>query len=693
MGRFLANRCILLLLVLLLVGCDDGGNDSSASSQPTNNSVTLQETSGNSTPEQSTEPVTLQTASDDRVLEQRIKSELVKRYERQESRYLYYTQDAIAPPQQAAFNAKDSSSGGTPSYSTTNLQETGVDEGDLVKTDGSYLYLARGTHFIVLRAQPAATSSVVSDINLNDWINELYLENGRVEVVTASSRTTEALRTTGDVPQKATYNTPVTRLHVYDVADPASPKLTTRYEFPGTLQGSRRLGSTIYLVTNHRIDLPFPAYPWDYLRYGIFEQQAYERAAARAQSENLRMIAELTLADMIPTYTWTSYSGMTAGTSQTVDAVVPGDLYYPVTGNGTDLSLVFAVDMARRPDAIASSAVFTSWSTVYVSPESLYLASGNSWDWITPLATDSRELSNPEPSTAIHKFAIAASGGKPVYRGSGRVPGWLNNQFSMGEHDGFLRVGTTRGGWWGEQISNRLSILAELDGALEEVGRIDGIAPGERIYALRFDRERGYIVTFRQTDPLFTLDLSNPEKPRVAGEIHVSGFATYIHLIGDDNNLLLTIGRSADESGRVTGNKLQIFDVSNPTIPFLVDDFELGSDWSSALYDHHAFLYYRPLSLLAIPISGYSGTDFSYHSGLRLFSIDPADGFGERGSIRTSTIATPYGSYVDNVDRAVIINNNIYAIATESVTVAELDPLQVLTTVELPKIYRGYIVY
>src|SRR5512143_876855 len=192
----------------------------------------------------------------------------------------------------------------------------------------------------------------------------------------------------------------------------------------------------------------------------------------------------------------------------------------------------------------------------------------------------------------------------------------------MSDYLGHLRIGTTRGGWWGEGISNQLTILAEGGDSLVSKGSITGIAPGERIYSMRYDGSKGYMVTFHRTDPLFTFDLSDPANPLLAGEITVNGFATYIHLLGADR--LLTIGQSADSTGRVNGNKLQLFDVSNLSAPALLASYELGTSWSNALYDPHAFLYYEPLGILTIPYFG-SGTDtsgfYTYTSGLNVFDI------------------------------------------------------------------------
>lgn len=609
-------------------------------------------------------------------LETRLKAELSNRYRRQEIRDLYFGVAGVPVAgggQGGALAPQDTSSNSLP-HSETNVQEAGVDEGDLVKTDGSFIYLARGSRFLVLQARPPEGMVTVSDIDLQEPISELHLAASRLTVIT--------------IPFNVTGQT-VTRLSFYDVTVPAKPVLTTRFDFPGMLQGSRRINDTIYVVTNHRIDLSVPVSLWDYLPAGNFDQDAVIEASAKATAENLRQINALTLADLIPTYSRIVYSGGVGGAPGVSPAVGVADLYLPESGNGTDLSLVFAIDTSTpAAPVVTSSGVLSAWCRLYMSPENLYLASGNSWNWIEPLAGASRPADNPEPWTALHKFAVAGGVGQPLYQGSGVVNGWLNDQFSMGEYNGNLRIGTTRGGWWGEGISNQLAILAEQEGKLVETGKVEGIAPGERIYAMRFDRDRGYMVTFRQTDPLFTFDLSDPVHPRIVGELKVDGFATYMQLIGPENNRLLTIGRSADASGQIIGNKLQLFDVTSLATPLLLGSFELGQGWSTALYDHHAFLFYEPLGLLTIPYHSYDFTPAGYSSGLRVFKVD-ASAIALRGTIPAQAVSTGYGPYADTVDRAVIIGTDIYSLAHRSVTVAGADLLDIKKVVGLPEGY-GY---
>jgi len=635
-------------------------------------------------------------------LEKRLKAELTRRYERQYTSSLYWGNSmgggddlTVAGGESQPPTSDPTMSGGSAdtSYSETNVQERGVDEGDLVKTDGAYIYLARGTHFFVLKANPAVETALVSDIDLSEPINELYLANNLVTVITASYSYPVMTGTAGSVA--SSWYGPVTRLYTYDVSTAAAPTLTASIDFPGTLRGSRRINTALYLVINHTIDIPSPVSLWDYLNPGSFyDRDAYMRAREQALAENLKRIEEATLDDLLPAYTVTL---STAGTPSASPAISYDGIYIPEFGNGTDLSLVVRLDIAGRVPAItATSGVLSSWCSVYMSPESLYLTSDNHWWWIEPMVGVDMPPANPEPRTAVHKFSVAGPEGNPLYKGSAEVDGWVNDRFSMSDYEGNLRIGTTRGGWWGEGISNQLAVLSEGDGKLVEVGKLTGLAPGERIYSMRFDRDRGYMVTFRRTDPLFTLDLRDPANPQVAGELIVNGFSTYIHLLGTDR--LLTIGRSADTTGRVTGNKLQIFDVSDLAAPALLDAYELGTGWSDALYDPHAFLYYEPLGILAIPHYSNGATFDSYATGLNVFNIDPAGSITLRGIISAATVTGAYGgysyNYLDTVDRSVIISSgtgtSIYALAHRSVTVAGADQLNIIKTVVLPESYFYY---
>jgi uncharacterized secreted protein with C-terminal beta-propeller domain len=249
----------------------------------------------------------------------------------------------------------------------------------------------------------------------------------------------------------------------------------------------------------------------------------------------------------------------------------------------------------------------------------------------------------PQPSAAdfnstnIHKFDLRGEGDRPAYVASGRVRGHILNQFSMSEHDGHLRVATTDQGWGGRgETGNHLYVLAERGRRLSTIGAIEDLAPGERIYSARMMGDKGYMVTFKQTDPLFTLDLSNPRRPRVAGELKINGFSSYIHPLDDDH--LLTVGQDATDEGRIQGAHVQVFDVSDPARPRRSAHrrIEVEGGWSAspAQWDHHAFTYDPRTRVLALPMMS------SSFLGLALLEVNK-DSFVELGRI----------SHADLIDR------------------------------------------
>src|SRR6185369_4953725 len=365
---------------------------------------------GSSPPQDSStaDSVKLVKPADNGVLEKRLKAELVKRYQRQEIRYFYAVANGAVPPSApsapsagtsstlagTAPQAHGSSAASLP-HSETNVQEKGVDEGDIVKTDGNFIYLARGSRFLVLNATPPEQAAIVSDLDLQEPISELYLDNGRVTIDTTSSNAAVMGAQTGIATSinSTVMGAPngvimpsVTRLYFYDVAAPASPLLTAKYEFPGAMQGSRRINNTIYVITNYRIDLPNPATPWDYLASAGYDRSAFEAASAKATEENLKRIDALTIADLLPAYSRTIYTGGVAGAPVSGPVVESLDVSYPESGNGTDLSLVIALDTTTAAPVVTSSGVLSSWCRIYMSTEGLYLTSGNDWFWIEPMA-------------------------------------------------------------------------------------------------------------------------------------------------------------------------------------------------------------------------------------------------------------------------------------------------------------------
>lgn len=344
------------------------------------------------------------------------------------------------------------------------------------------------------------------------------------------------------------------------------------------------------------------------------------------------------------------------------------DIYLSPVGNK-----FYGLAVTKLPgdhgDAPKSVGLLASFSTVYATGSHLYLG-----QYFYRFLQDWKG----EEFTAIHKFAFDDKEAGLSYQASGKVPGALLNQFSLSEYNGHLRVVTTivdeeklaekqedhldgRGrnkvrpavgspqphgtpakplpAPQGEAPVTQLTILKQSDNTLEKVGEISGLAKGEYVYAARFVGDRGYVVTFRQVDPLFTFDLSNPKEPKQLGALKVTGFSTYIHPLDDTH--LLTIGREADSQGNVGGLKLEVFDVSdlkNPqpvtnkyVIPQGKDGLLLRAS-SAAEEDHRAFTFDPALNLLSIPVQNYKAGEKAF-DGFQYFSVSPTDGVQKVGEI------------------------------------------------------------
>jgi uncharacterized secreted protein with C-terminal beta-propeller domain len=321
---------------------------------------------------------------------------------------------------------------------------------------------------------------------------------------------------------------------------------------------------------------------------------------------------------------------------------------------------VLTVDLARGLKPLDSDSLMTDAQTIYASKRSLFVAAER---WFDPTVGDPDQLVDAGRFTAIHKFALDPESAE--YRASGDVRGFVLNQFSLSEQDGALRVATTDQPPWRANAEQRESesYVTVLGDGLNEIARVGGLGRGERIFAVRFLGERGYVVTFRQIDPLYTLDLSNPEKPAVRGELKILGFSSYLHPIGND--LLLGLGQDANDQGQARGTQLSLFDVFDLSAPKRLHSYELGESTSSAAeYDHHAFLYWPPTKLTVLPVSAYRPEDS--FNGAFGFRIDRDKGISQLGS------AEHEGGYIL---RSLVAHGRLLTVSDRGVLASALETL------------------
>lgn len=572
-----------------------------------------------------------------------------------------------SPPTSGAARAASSE---TPraarSASGTNNQVASVDEADIVKNDGRYVYVAMNGALRIIEALKPRTVSVTK---LEGSVRELFVEGDRAVVYTASRGSSK--RCTYGYDCVFAGDGTATRILVYDIANRAEPKLVRKLELSGSLMAARRIGDAVHTVIADG-DSPTAGYatwPDDLLSCGT--KEATVRAKfARARVENERKILANT---WFPTIL-----------EKGVEKPLCGGLLRTAIGDGQAFTTVVSFDLKDDQTPAVTATLQSRPGAVFASADALYLSvvhqrtgARGRWYSFYPSVNEASE---------IHKFRIGASARETRYLGSGVVPGHVLNQFAMDEWYGYLRVATTRGRVPDPAVESAVSILAQGDdGNLVRVGAVEKIAPGEDIRAVRFDDDRGYVVTFKKTDPLFVIDLYQPAHPAILGELKIPGFSTYLHRL--DPKHLLSIGFDANDHGNFAyfdGVILQLFDVENPTDPKLLHKEKIGTRGSSseAATDHLAFNYFAEKGLLAIPMTicegggdGRNGDVLAF-SGLLVYDVNLERGFTKLGGVDHGTHGANCGTWWSNansaVKRSIFLDDLVYSIATDRLKVQRM---------------------
>ncbi|HWI70457.1 MAG TPA: beta-propeller domain-containing protein, partial [Baekduia sp.] len=472
-----------------------------------------------------------------------------------------------APVPAAAPLSSDDASSSAPEFSGTNVQEAGIDEPDLVKTDGKRVFVAVGGKLQVVDVTGDAPRLIGSLALDGGEAHQLLLRGTRLLVLSSSYGG-------GPIPVDAVAKfapggASVTTLTEVDVTDPAAPKVARTMTLAGEYVDARLTGGTARVVVNST-PTPVGAVPLD--------------------GAPLRTFVPAT----------TIRSKITGNTYRR--GVVPcDDVRRPDVFSGLGLLTVLTVDLDKGLYNVDRDAVMAGAQTVYGSDTSLYVASQK---YVRGL-DDAGDVPG-SMRTEIHRFD-ARDTGATTYAGSGTVPGFVVNAYALSEHDGALRVASTDEPSWlpeGGQSSpaqSYVTVLSAGGGALTQVGQVGGLGQGQRIYGVRFAGTTGYVVTFRQVDPLYTLDLSTPSAPRVVGELEIPGYSAYLHPIA--GGLLLGVGQEADAQGRVQGTQVSVFDVSDLAHPKRVQHLVFGSATSDAEFDPHAFLWWAPTKTAVLPLT------------------------------------------------------------------------------------------
>jgi uncharacterized secreted protein with C-terminal beta-propeller domain len=487
----------------------------------------------------------------------------------------------------------------------TNLQEQGVDEPDSAKLRDGRLVVLTGNTLRVLSADD--DPEILGSVRIggrNAWGGELLLVGDRALVILSGWQEVPPLEGEesgsdgSDVATRmiAPYGQPLTRVVLLGL-DGDDPRVIEQATYEATYVSARSVDGTVRLVTTTR---PQPR--------GVYPRSESSVDKQAALAANQRIANAVTLDEVLPQVTRTDAAGNVDSNGSAVEC----DRVYHAK-NGVGVSTLTVTTMRPEQDGLAPSdttAVTTDGDLVYSSADRLFVATSR-WGTVGPwLPLDSPiagRLAAPAPeevSTELHGFDTS-SPTSTTYVGSGSVPGYVYGRWALSFHEGALRVATTKQPPWesdrSEETSSMVVKLVERDGKLVETGRVGGLGKTEQIRAVRYFGDIAAVVTFRQTDPLYMLDLSG--EPRVLGELKIPGFSTYLHPVGDD--LLLGIGQSATLQGQVTGMQVSVFDVSDLSAPRQVDRLKLGPGWSPALDDSRAFTYDPQRRLATFAFTGY----------------------------------------------------------------------------------------
>lgn len=621
-------------------------------------------------------------------------------------------------------------------HSETNTQVGGVDEADIVKTDGEHLYVLHGEELYVVDSWPPQSIAVEKSIGIEGMPYEMFVDGGKAIVFSrvaleepespvvgvgggsnsgagAPGGAGGGAGSSSSPPMSPHYYGAFTKITVIDVAAAAPAVLRESY-VEGQYQSSRRHGDVVRAVVSGGFYAPQAVYDQSFLYddYGQYGQPYYGTGSL-PKFDKIKWITAiegwrqkaLAAIDATPLSAWIPATAEKKFGQITWSAPACQNYYVPGPGVSEEgVTQVVSLDLAHLDAPLGGAAILGSASEVYANHGVMLLAQPR-WSTWDPMGL-------PKDETVLHHFDLTESG--VSYAASGKIAGHPHDQFSIDESDGIVRVSTTERrpdgkGEWSTTTVNRVLTLSPVAGQLKVLGDTGPLAEGETIFSTRFVGNRAYVVTFRQVDPLFVIDMTLPSAPKVLGALKIPGFSDYMHPL--DAGHLLTIGRDTQEnaSGGVSDNglMLQIFDVQNPTQPKLTHKHVFAEGgYSDANSNHKAFTFWAEKGLLAFPYLGWDSNYTNYKSSLELFRVDAQSGFQQIGSVDhtalTSTLceSEPYGcsgygyGYAPvEVRRGVFIDDFVYSVSYGGVLVHATSDLSApVATLPLPA-PKGYVGY
>ncbi len=602
-----------------------------------------------------------------------------------------------------------SDSGASFDYSLTNNQVAGVDEADIIKTDGNYVYVLVRKELSIIKVNPAEEMELISKITFNSRPLDLFINGNKLVVFGADNQVFRSFA------RQSGY----TFFKVFDLTDPSNPKQVRDLDFEGSYVNSRMIGDYVYFVTNN------------YVNY-IEGEPLTPRALAGGQE--IATFAPSVFYFDIP-YQNYNYTSITAINVKDNAEEISGQVYlldntqnFYVSQDNIYITYTEYLSEYDIEREVKRKEVYPSLSAddkekitqIEASPNyilnsrekkmkvdqiinkflsSLTTAEQDTWQTKIDTAFHNELLakSKEREKTVIHKIAIKDN--KIEYKAKGEVNGQVLNQFSMDENGDYFRIATTRSRLWSQLTDSpedSYSNVYVLGPDMKLVGSLENLATTERIYSARFMGDRVYLVTFRQVDPLYVISLADPTKPAVLGAIKVPGYSNYLHPVDPDGKQLIGLGRDVEvgtgDQITVQGIKLSLFDFSDLSKPKELDSYIIGDRYSDsiALHDHKAFLYTGSKKIISIPAVLRENNGRLAFAGALVFGLEN-NSLSLKGRIDHSEggyFATPdswrgYGYYDNTVKRNMYIGDNLVTFSNKFLKINKISDLSTVKDLKL----------
>lgn len=593
-----------------------------------------------------------------------------------------------------ATNGAGSGSGGRQEgvdYSGTNNQVNGVDEADIVKTDGYHIYNINGNRLHIFGVPNFGDLVPESVTQLEGHPTQMLVDSTAGRAVVFSIIDVWRLPDGHPLKQLVGWQddqwywrvAEISKMTVIDISDRTHPALVREVYFEGWYQTARKIGSTVRMAAYSTFDRP-EMYDW----WREWDASGHDVHATKVYVAN--RINQLHLSDLIPQMYVRTPNGQFVTNSLSTSSCQ--SFYRPTDSHARGIATIISLDMLGNDFFWDADHVVANYPTFYESDDHIVLAeSAHDWWWYWWYGNDDDQVN-------VHIFDGSVAG-KTSYLASGRVDGQIVDQFSIDEYKGDVRITTTTGAWerwWTDERPNPENHVFVLEpdgnGQAQIVGRIDGINKGERIMSTRMQGDRGFLVTYQYTDPLVTVDLSNNYDPKIVGQLKVPGFSTYLQPITDTK--LLSIGYEGNPTWNTDVSMYDVSSFANPALQTMLPispDTRDSWSWSEATWDHHAFQYWGPKQLLAIPASNWAYNSatgyYNYLSTLKLIKVDPTSGLSTYGAIDHSQYYNDDQSHwwvLGDIRRSIFMGDYVYAISDKAITSHRVSDLGTVNAAVLP---------